>query len=238
MVKKLITLDGLAVFLSELRKEINAGSGKCFDAEELARRIPSWQWKVTMPKTANQTVTATVGEQTYTDDFYAPQGSKVTFSAKADIGYIAGNLSTVSATLSKDLMVTITAAVESENIEAGEKELEYDGLHTYFEVPPKVRVIKCLWNSIDVYLKVDPGDTLRFEIEQDYEPAKPGFPGLDDPVIEDSYSYLCDEIKVTSKDGSKRRYREAVLPGKSSHMLKVFWSKEINEHAIDHDLTK
>ncbi|MDU3215694.1 MAG: hypothetical protein E6672_07655, partial [Negativicoccus succinicivorans] len=83
MAKKLITLDGLAVFLSELRKEINAGAGKCFDAEELARRIPSWQWKVTMPKTVNQTVTATVGSQTYTSDFYAPQGSTVIFSAKA-----------------------------------------------------------------------------------------------------------------------------------------------------------
>lgn len=80
------------------------------DYAELARHIPSWQWKVTMPRTVNQTVTATIGSQTYTSDFYAQQGSHVTFSVKANDGFKAGTLSLESATLTEDVAVTITDA--------------------------------------------------------------------------------------------------------------------------------
>lgn len=211
-----------------------SGGGGDVDFQELARRIPSWQWKVTMPKTTHQTVTATVGEQTYTDDFYAPQGSKVAFSAKADTGYIAGNISAVNTTLSKDLIVTITAAMESEEVEAGEKELEYDSGRAYFEVPPKVHVIKCLWNSKDVYIKINPGDRLEFRFERTLRP--PLKPGFEDAPTE--YVYNWTGVMASSKDGSNRRYRFDVLSGESSQMLKIFWSKEINEHAVDYDWTK
>ena len=55
----------------DIQGKPNVSGGGDVDYQELARRIPTWQWKVTMPKTVNQTVTATVGGQTYTSDFYA-----------------------------------------------------------------------------------------------------------------------------------------------------------------------
>ena len=220
MVKKLITLDGLAVFLSELRKEINAGAGKCFDAEELARRIPSWQWKVTMPKTVNQIVTATVGSQTYTSDFYAPQGSTVIFSAKADPGYIAGNLSIPGARLNSDLTVTVTAATESENIEAGIESFGSNGRET-FTVPPKVQVLKWTWAGKDIYTKVVPGKLFELYISIDPSPS--------------SYGSDVYEARIFS-GGPENAFMD--ISEASNVPLSVAWSKEINEHAVDDDWTK
>ena len=120
---KIITVETLKKFLDELNKKYGTefytkreideklkSSGGSVDLKELARRIPSWQWKVTMPQTVNQTVTATVNGQTYTSDFYAQQGSVVTFSVKADDGFKAGTLSLESVTLTEDATVTVTAA--------------------------------------------------------------------------------------------------------------------------------
>lgn len=94
----------------DIQGKPNVSGGGDVDFQELARRIPSWQWKVTMPKTANQTVTATVNGKTYTNDFYAPQGSQVTFSVKADEGLKAGALSLENVILTEDVAVTVTDA--------------------------------------------------------------------------------------------------------------------------------
>lgn len=212
MVKKLITLDGLTVFLSELRKEINAGAGKCFDAEELTRRIPSWQWKVTMPKTTRQTVTATVGGKTYTRDFYAQQGSRITFSVTPDAGYIAGSLSTTCAILNKDLTVTITAATESEEIEAGTKTFDDDD---YFTVPLGAHVLKWTWAGKDTYTKVIPGDGLAIRTSYYYDSAN-------------KRHYYAE----LSYNGSRK---DSVFFTTSDAPLTVAWSKEINKHAYDYD---
>lgn len=138
----------------DIQGKPNISGGGDVDYAELARRIPSWQWKVTLPKSDHQTVTATVNGKTHTSDFYAPQGSSVTFSAKADTGYIAGSLSTTNATLANDLTVTVTAATESENIEAGTKTF---GDRDEFTVPPKVQVLKWNWSGKDIYTMVNPG---------------------------------------------------------------------------------
>lgn len=193
------------------------------DFQELSRRIPSWQWKVTMPKTVNQTVTATVNGKTYTDDFYAPQGSQVTFSAKADTGYIAGSLSPTSAMLNKDFAVTVTVAEESEEVEAGEYEwAENKGV---FTVPPNVHVIKCFWNSKDVYCKVNPGDKIKIRIM-----GQPNFPDT-------SYIYYIDSVRIEPKDAVGMDYPLKSFSDVSSHTLKISWSTEINEHAFEYDWT-
>lgn len=120
---KVLTIESLKTFLEELerkygketysKQEIDEklkSNGGSVDLKGLAERIPSWQWKVTMPRTVNQTVTATVGSQTYTSDFYAQKGSNITFSVKADDGLKAGTLSLESVTLTEDVAVTITDA--------------------------------------------------------------------------------------------------------------------------------
>lgn len=120
---KTLTVKSLMTFLMELsekygteiytKQEIDEklkSSGGSVDLKELARHVPSWMWKVTMPQTVNQTVTATVGSQTYTSDFYAQQGSHVTFSVKANDGFKAGALSLENVTLTEDVAVTVTSA--------------------------------------------------------------------------------------------------------------------------------
>lgn len=120
---KVLTTESLRTFLEELegrygkeaysKQEIDEklkSNGGSVDLKGLAERIPSWQWKVTMPRTVNQTVTATVGSQTYTSDFYAQQGSQITFSVKADDGFKAGALSLENVTLTEDVVVTVTDA--------------------------------------------------------------------------------------------------------------------------------
>ena len=120
---KVLTTESLRTFLEELegrygkeaysKQEIDEklkSNGGSVGLKGLAERIPSWQWKVTMPRTVNQTVTATVGSQTYTSDFYAQKGSNITFSVKADDGLKAGTLSLESVTLTEDVAVTITDA--------------------------------------------------------------------------------------------------------------------------------
>lgn len=128
--------------------------GESVDFNELARRIPSWQWKVTLPKSDHQTVMAAVNGQIYTSDFYARQGSNVTFSAKADAGYIAGIVSPRSVTLTSDLTtVTITAAKKGESVPPGSIEIKD---RTIVTVPKLVTRLEFNFNGENKYLKVRP----------------------------------------------------------------------------------
>lgn len=199
----------------DIQNKPNVSGGGDVNYQELARRIPSWQWKVTMPKTANQTVTATVGEQTYTSDFYAQQGSQIAFSAKAYTGYIAGDLSIVNATLSKDLIVTITAAIESGEVGAGTKTFDD---RCYFTVPPEAQVLKWTWAGKDTYTKVTPGDGILITTSYGYDSAN-------------KRRYFAE----LSYEGSRK---DSMFFTESDAPLTASWSTEINKHAVDYDWTK
>lgn len=193
-----------------------SGGGSA-DYAELARRIPSWQWKVTMPKTVNQTVTATVGGKTYTSDFYAQQGSNVTFSVKADAGYVAGSLSTISATLVNDLAVTVAVATESEEIEAGTIEIDSIG-GDGFVVPPKVSILKLGFTSGDIYVKANSGGRIVFMVNHRYGETQ-----------YEVWSAVFDE---------NQDHKNYQIIKNSDSEPTISWSKEINEHATDYDWTK
>lgn len=234
---KIITVETLKKFLDELNKKYGTefytkaeideklkSNGGSVDFKELAERIPSWQWKVTMPKTINQTVTATVGEQTYTSDFYAPQGSNITFSAKADDGYKAGTLSLESVTLTEDTAVTITEAKEKKLV-AGKFEAYFDpasgSMPEPLTVPYGVNVVKIyLRASNPVYAKVVEGMVLEFSqgtvtrrrITHDVYKAT--------PRGGDSYVYY------VRRDVSEKVW------------LYLEWSQEINEQTANVDLTQ
>ena len=124
------------------------------DFNELARRIPSWQWKVTLPKSDHQTVMAITNGQIYTSDFYAQQGSNVTFGAKADAGYTAGIVSPRSVTLTSDLTtVTVTAAKKGVSVPPGSIEIKD---RTIVTVPKLVTRLEFNFNGENKYLKVRP----------------------------------------------------------------------------------
>lgn len=202
---------------SDERYQPKGESGGDVDFQELARRIPSWQWKVTMPKTVNQTVTATVGGKTYTSDFYAQQGSNVTFSVKADAGYVAGSLSTISATLVNDLAVTVAVATESEEIEAGTIEIDSIG-GDGFVVPPKVSILKLGFTSGDIYVKVNSGGRIVFMVNHRYGETQ-----------YEVWSAVFDE---------NQDHKNYQIIKNSDSEPTISWSKEINEHATDYDWTK
>lgn len=245
---------------SDARFALKGEGGGSVDYQELARRIPSWQWKVTMPKTANQTVTATANGQTYTDDFYAPQGSQITFSVKAEPGYIAGFLSTTSATLANDLTVTVTDATESEEIEAGSHTVTELSVPETVSVPPKVHVLKMTADGTTKFVRVAPHGELEFRrnpVISFIVPDDPGAPDPDVPLDHPSIDPPSNgpdapggPAEPDSKWTPRMRYR---APGSSFRPvlfdgifgfsivtggILIEWSKEINEHAVDVDLTK
>ncbi|MDU7216282.1 MAG: hypothetical protein E6293_02175 [Dialister sp.] len=233
---KIITVETLKTFLDELNRKYGTefytktesdnryqqkgeSSGGDVDYQELARRIPSWQWKVTMPKTINQTVTATVGEQTYTSDFYAQQGSNVTFSVKANTGYIAGAASPTSATLDKDLTVTVTAA-SGTNVAAGSKTFELNSGESSFTLPQNVQVVKLTWDSKDTYVKIGNRRFLSVNMTN-----KSGGENKLEVIFASNSEYM-DYAPVTGDD-------------ELTHTaLVASWSTEINGHAFDVDITK
>lgn len=190
--------------------------GESVDFNELARRIPTWQWKVTLPKSDHQTVTATVNGRTYTSDFYAQQGSNITFSAKADAGYTAGIVSPKSVTLTSDVTtVTVTAATEARV--AGSK--EFFGYGDTLVIPIKAQVLKVTWNRREVYAKVQGGSSLM--PKQTYG--------------SNTYKLTNPSIELTNGTSISL---SGVLNGSSSAPLVVAWSEQINEHAFDYDWTK
>ena len=186
------------------------------DFEELSHRIPSWQWKVTMPQTVNQTVTATVGDKTYTSDFYAPQGSNVTFSVKADKGYIVGAVSPTSAMLDKDLTATVTAAEASKEVEAGSKTLNIGDQYIEFTIPVKVQVLKITCNGKDLYAKVSSGRGVQA-----------GIFDMDDK------KYVMVSYNRPQLSGGW--YYDNLFEAEINTPLVISWSSEINAHAIDQD---
>lgn len=210
----------------DIQNKPDVSSGGDVDFQELARRIPTWQWKVTMPQTAGQTVTATVGEQTYTSDFYAQQGSNVTFSVKADDGYQAGTLSLESATLTEDMTVTVTGAVTNENkVVAGKFEAYFypaDGIMPKpLVVPDRVNVVKVYCSKdYPVYAKVSEGMVIEFSEGTRVYRRK-----------------THDIFKAAPKgiDSFIFAYKRAVS---ASIWMYFEWSQEINEHTVDIDLTQ
>lgn len=184
--------------------------GESIDFQELARRIPSWRWKVTLPKTTHQTVTATVGRQTYTSDFYAQQGSDITFYVRPNTAdYVPGEVSPKSATLDKDLTVTVTAA-SSKNVAAGAAEITSDEEHM-FMVPQKVHVLKLTFGQKTYYAKVNSGD--RFIV-----------------MIDGGYYII-----RANKNNAIAPY---TMEGLDQDHITASWSTEINEHPFDYDWSK
>ena len=205
----------------DIQGKPNVSGGGDVDYQELARRIPTWQWKVTMPKTVNQTVTATVGGQTYTSDYYAQQGSQIAFSVTPDPGYIAGIVSPKSATLTGDLTVIVSVATTgSETIEAGTKTFGVNG--DTLIVPPKVQVLKWAWDGKDIYAKVNPGQQFYAHL------------------INYGEEYQLNYILTIKSDGVTQADVSDPFdkPGYSDAPLTASWSSEINKHAVDYDWTK
>ena len=206
--------------------------GESVDFNELARRIPSWQWKVTLPKSDHQTVTATVGDKIYTSDFYAQQGSKITFSSRGDYGYIAGVVSPKSVTLTGDFATaTVTAATESRGVKAGSRTITRPTGTVAVKIPPSVCTVKMTADYVKKFVRVEPQGTLRFfladAVGSNWGPAL----AYDAPVAPST-------PPPAPKLPSATLFYDIFGTYLISGSIVIEWSEDINKHSINYDLTK
>lgn len=240
---KVLTIESLRTFLEELerrygketysKQEIDEklkSSGGSVDLKELADRIPNFKYWLRIRQSPNQTITATVDGKEYTADVLIEKGKTVTVTVKADQGYKAGTLSKTQLTMTEDTEITVTEAINNEKLEAGSisflKEYFINKNDFEFEVPAGVMVL---------------------ELEQPEYKRKIGRKSVTTPA---SYVYFkvvpgtkmiwmgkLDQ-KLNNRNIRIINYMELANPIKLNKDFSLSWSKEINEHATDIDLTE
>lgn len=251
---KIITIEALKTFLDELNKkygtefysrkeiddklkELSKTSGytqEKADAmmQEIARRVPNYQYEVKITQKPHQTITATAGDKTYTDTFLIERGAKVSFSLKPNPGYIAGTLSMKNCTVTKDMEVTVTEAIEPQEVLAGTKTFSKD--YEDILVPPKVHVLKWTWNGKDLYTRVMPKsyvDITTAENNKKYEITEVDAWFFD--------GYIPEGEAIDDEDERFTQfYSDNIFSGFSSEPLTVSWSTEINAHLFEYDWTE
>lgn len=252
---KLITLESLKIFLDELNKkygmefynkaEINrkiqelSGTAGYTQAQvdamlkEMERRIPSYRYEVKLVQKPHQTITATVGEETYTETFLIERGADVTFSIQSAPGYIPGTLNKKSAHMTQDVEITATDAIVSENLEPGSMKINERG--DTIHVPPKVNVLKLTFGSKSAYVKVLPEKTVEYYLSfYPYISTAPSYPHNDDDI---QYKIYVIEMVIAGTHRLRQSIISLVNEISIDNYVTVSWSKEINEHACDYDLT-
>ena len=257
---KIITVETLKKFLDELNKKYGTefysktecderyqqkgeSSGGDVDYQELARRIPAWQWKVIMPKTQFGIITATVGgavmaksEKDKEVDFYAPQGSVVKFAIeKRNKGTTAEEMSATEVTLTSDFTLTVKGGggdspTNSPPTTIGILGIDFSKsdfpLANGWSVPDGVSVLKVSTKDGRTgYVRVRPGQQI-FAQKKEQQLHNPEMRLVEfDIGAMDSGSYIYwgdDKINVTS----------------GMHHATIEWSPEINSHPVDVDFTR
>ncbi len=238
---KVITVNALKMFMDCLnkkyrtefytKKEIDEKLKSCggsVDLKELAERIPNFQYWLRIKQSPKQTVTATCDGKEYTADVLIEKGKTVTVTVKADAGYIAGTLSKTEFIITEDTEIAVTEATKSENLEAGSISFppEYFENRNDFEleVPSKVRVLEL---KIPTRRRV--GRTMTIEDAFKYFKVVPGTKMIWTGTLAQ---------KMRLRNIHTINYMELANPIYLDKEFSFSWSKEINEHATDIDLTE
>lgn len=235
---KLITIGGLKTFLDELDKRFQPKDSTGANLKilnEIARRVPSYRYEVKLVQTPNQTIIATANKKEYFETFLIEQGTEIGFKIKADTGYIGGDLSLKSVKVKNDIEVTATEAVLSPELEEGNK-IFFDTkgkIYESFKIPPFVNVVKIEIGKKVKYVKVSPQKIYIFSAYV-----------IELPVIEppeDSMNhkkiYNKKIFGVEIEDENNKSYEIKYFDDTKASEICVFWSKKINEHEYDFDLT-
>lgn len=239
---KVLTIESLRTFLEELerrygketysKQEIdeklksNVGS---VDLKGLAERIPNFRYWLRIKQSPNQTITATCEGKEYTADVLIERGKTVTLAVKADDGYKAGTLSETKLIMTEDTEITVTGVINIEKLEAGSISFPpeyFENKYDFeFEVPQGVRVLE-----LNTKMVKRVGKTRKIEDLFTYFRVVPGTKTIWNGTLlardrnrninTVNYIKLTNPIYVFNKEFS------------------FSWSKEINEHATDIDLTE
>ena len=115
---------------------------------------------INIVQSANQTITVTAGEKTYTESFSVPYGTAYTATISAAAGFAPGALSSSGGTAESDVTISATAAVTT--VPTGS--VNGDGELT-FTIPPGVTVVRFYVSnkpSADYYVGVTSGISYNF----------------------------------------------------------------------------
>lgn len=240
---KVLTIESLRTFLEELerrygketysKQEIDEklkSNGGSIDLKDIAERIPNFHYWLRLKQSPKQTITATCDGKEYTADVLIEKGKTVTLAVKADAGYIAGTLSKTELVMNQDTEITVTEATKSEKFEAGSISFPPE----YFE------------NKYDFELEVPTGVRVLKLEQPEYTIKRGGRTKTISP--EPVYFKVIPDTKTiwygTLKQYLRVRQIETVNYLKLNNSVGVYkefsfsWSKEINEHATDIDLTE
>ena len=127
---------------------------------------------INIVQSANQTITVTAGEKTYTESFSVPYGTAYTATITAAAGFAPGTLSSSGGTAEDDVTISATAAVTT--VPTGS--VNGNGA-LQFTIPQGVTVVRFYVDNrpdLDFYVGVTPGSVYRFfadlvETEMGYE---------------------------------------------------------------------
>ena len=118
---------------------------------------------INIVQSANQTITVTAGEKTYTESFSVPYGTAYTATISAAAGFAPGALSSSGGTAESDVTISATPAVTS--VPTG----SVNGNGTLsFTIPPGVTVVRFYVSnnsSNDYYVGVTSNISYRFLAE-------------------------------------------------------------------------
>jgi len=125
---------------------------------------------INIVQSANQTITVTVGEKTYTESFSVPYGTAYTATITAAAGFAPGALSSSGGTAQGD--VTISATAASMSTPTGQYEtMPENGF--IFTVPGGVYVLKLMiWENFYKWVGVTPGHVIKIFRERDINGSK------------------------------------------------------------------
>lgn len=112
---------------------------------------------INIVQSANQTITVTAGEKTYTESFSVPYGTAYTATITAAAGFAPGALSSTGGTAEGDVTISATAAVTT--VPTGS--VNGDGALN-FTIPSGVSVVRFLGLGRIFFVGVRPGETYLF----------------------------------------------------------------------------
>lgn len=183
------------------------------------------EFTITIPSSANQTVSLTVNGKTYSgaQTVWVKEGDTFTASATADSGYTAGVVTPGNGTVSGNVALTVADATADAGIPGGTKHMTlYSGANpTKFTVPDMVNVISVavLNNGSSKYIKVTPNSIISFVFV----------------IMGDSGSLLAANTN-TGKTVFVVNHIEAPI-GAQYIKIRLYWASDVNNHATDFDLT-
>lgn len=177
---------------------------------------------INIVQSANQTITVTAGEKTYTESFSVPYGTLYTVTITAAAGFAPGALSSSGGTAEGD--VTISATPASASLTSG----SISGTGTLnFTVPGGATVIKLVlqgnYSSDEYFVGIKANSVMVNSLAVDWWNSPSGEP--DDPDRQDLTT-----MSATVVSGGTWNNNAVGWTFEYNSSITVYWGPEINAH--------